>query len=688
MIHEVAFDAVKKYLDTTLIFRNITFLVRQGDKVGLIGANGCGKTTILKLIAGILKLNHCAGYPYAPVPPGYDEGWVKISKYTRCAYLEQIPQYDEALRVLDVLNLNFSDVHQLEEKMRAMERDMAQLKGDSLNKALAAYSDLVQLYEFKGGYETEEKLSKICTGLKFNENFLEQNFQSLSGGEKTTVILGKLLMDAPDVLLLDEPTNHLDMESVEWLQSYIRQYKVMVIVVSHDRYFLDQSVTKIIEVENKECQTYHGNYSDYLKQKEENLSIQADQYKEQKKKIDKMEQSIKRLRAWADQSDNNKFYKRAASMQIQLNKMNKVQKPLSAAKGMRMSIITGERSGNVVIHVERLSKGFGERVLFKKADLLIQYGERVALIGPNGCGKTTFLKMLFNETQPDEGSLSLGAHIHMAYLPQQLDFEDEELTLLEYFREDLTIPEGKAREHLAKFLFYGGNVFKKIKLLSGGERVRLKLSKLLYGNVNLLILDEPTNHLDIASIESIETALLSFQGTILFISHDRYFINKTCDRIIAVEEYAFKSYLGNYDYYKEVKAAEALMYEQQKSSSAPLSDKTVKHSGEMPDNNNVKGSIDVQLDCNAIQTDNISRNSHARHANNTQRISMKSQKEQEKLENNIQTRESQLSRIELDMQSCESDFEALNTLFKERERLQAELQDLYEAWDDLIDLQE
>ncbi len=549
-MHEISLDGVKKYMDANLILRNISFQINEGEKVGIIGDNGSGKTTILKLIAGILKLNHCAGYPYAPVPPGYDEGWVKISKGTECSYHEQIPQYKEKMKVIDVLNLNFDEVHRIETKMHELEKSMHNLEGTDLKRTLEKYSELIQMYEVKDGYAIEEKLSKICKGLKFDENFLRQDFQLLSGGEKTIVILGKLLIDTPDALLLDEPTNHLDMDSVEWLQDYIKHYKGIVIVVSHDRYFLNHVATKIIEIENKKCVTYIGNYSEYMKQKAENLRIQSNHFKEQNKKISNMEQSVKELRNWAMKSDGNKFYKRAASMQIKIDKMQRIDKPILDKQNMKVNIKSSDRSGNLVIKASKLSKMFTNKIIIEQADLLVQYGESVALVGPNGCGKTTFLKLLLGEVSPDNGEVSLGANVRMAYLPQNIVFTNEEQTVLDYFREDICVLEEKARNHLSKFMFGDGNVYKKIKILSGGERSRLKLSKLLFMDVNLLILDEPTNHLDISSIESIETALSQFKGTIFLISHDRYFINKICKRVISIEENAFKSYLGDYDYYK------------------------------------------------------------------------------------------------------------------------------------------
>ena len=551
-MYDIALDGVKKYMDTTLVLKDITFMVNGGEKAGIIGENGCGKSTVLKLISGQLTLNHCAGYPYAPVPPGYDEGWVIKPKEAVCAYLDQMPDYPAGLKVIDVLNLAFEEVRKIELDMRKLEEEMKIYEGRELDMVLKKYSELIQAYELKGGYEVTEKLSRICKGLKFEESFLNREFHLLSGGEKTTVVLGKLLIDNPDILLLDEPTNHLDMESVEWLEEYLKNYKGTVIIVSHDRYFLDNVVTKIIEIEDKVCDTYKGNYTRYAELKEEKVRILYDNYKEQQKKINSMEKSVKDLRDWALKADNKKFFQRAASMQIRLDKMERIDKPVQK-RNMKLNINAAERSGNITIQAEGLAKGFGDRQLLKEAGMLIHYGERVALIGANGSGKTTFLKILLGEEKPDIGTVKLGASVRLAYLPQKLYFENEELTVLDYFREDINILEGKAREYLAKFLFYGGNVFKKIKHLSGGERIRLKLSRLLYEDINLLILDEPTNHLDTVSIENLEEALETFKGTVFFISHDRYFINKIGERVIAIEDSTFKSYSGNYDYYKSIK---------------------------------------------------------------------------------------------------------------------------------------
>lgn len=641
---EVSFDGVKKYLDTSLILKNISFMVTEGEKVGIVGENGSGKTTILKLIAGILHLNHCAGYPYAPVPPGYDEGWVNTPKGAVCAYLDQIPQFPYGTSVLDVLKSAFDEVYRLEKDIHELEAEMQHLEGVDLERTLRRYSELIQAFELMEGYHVEEKLNRVCKGLHFDENFLLQEFNSLSGGEKTTVTLGKLLIDMPEILLLDEPTNHLDMESVEWLEEYLKSYKGIVIVVSHDRYFLDHVVTKIIEVEDKVSDTYLGNYSDYIVQKDEKLKIQYENYKEQNKKMDAMEQSVKQLRDWAMKADNNKFFKRAASIQNKLDKMEKVDKP-SMKQNMKLTFQQAERSGKITIKASDLSKGFDNKNLFHNAEMEVHYGERVALIGPNGCGKTTFLKMLLGEEQPDYGTVYFGANVLAAYLPQTVTFPDEELTVLDYFREDLFILEGKAREYLAKFMFYGGNVYKKIKLLSGGERLRLKLSKLLFSDTNLLILDEPTNHLDTNSIESMEEALAGFRGTIFFISHDRYFINKISDRVIAIEEGTFHSYLGNYDYYKSIKDKQS----QQDESVLPVK------SEQQRDKNRY----------NRKQVPSKVENKEAEAA---------------KAENRIRDIEHRLKEIEVSMEAEAANYEALSRLFTEKEELSKDLEEALEVW--------
>jgi ATP-binding cassette, subfamily F, member 3 len=554
---ELKLNGIKKYMEATLVLKNITFEVYQGEKVAIVGVNGSGKSTILKLIAGIEPMNYYPGYPQTS-SYGYDEGLINRSRGATVAYLEQSPAYPQGVKVIDVLNLAFAEVDGIEIQMRELEEQMKTLEDTALERALIKYSDLVQLYEAKGGYEKEEKVSKVCTGLKFNESFLNKDFDLLSGGEKTRVGLGKLLIHNPDILLLDEPTNHLDMDSIEWLEGYLKNYKGMVLIVSHDRYFLDHVVNKVVEVEDMESITYKGNYSDFVSQKEENMRIQYEHFREQQKKIKTQENQIKSLREWALRADNNKFFRRAASIQKKLDKLNRIDKPVFEKKNMKLDFNVADRSGKETIKSKGLNKSYEDKEIFKSADLMIHFGERVGLVGPNGSGKTTFLRMLLGEEQPDNGMVALGANVMAAYLPQKITFTNEELTVIETFRENISILEGKAREYLSKFMFYKKSPYKKVKFLSGGERIRLKLAMLLYQDINLLILDEPTNHLDIDSIETLEEALEDFKGTIFFISHDRYFINKMAERVVAVEDRGFKSYFGNYDDYKSEIEKESL----------------------------------------------------------------------------------------------------------------------------------
>lgn len=644
---ELSLVNVKKYMEATLVLKNINFQIYSGEKVGIVGVNGSGKTTVLKLIAGILPMDYCVGYPGA-TSPGYDEGFINKPSGATCAYLEQIPQYENGIKVIDVLKMAFSEVYEIEEKMHKLEDEMKVLKGEELERSLKQYSRLVQSYEVKGGYNTEEKLAKICTGLKFTQNFLDKEFNLLSGGEKTTVILGKLLMDNPDILLLDEPTNHLDMDSIEWLERYLNNYDGIVIIVSHDRYFLDNVVSKIIEIEDMESKTYKGNYSSYVKQKEEKLLEQMHNYKEQQKEIKSMESTIKDLRDWAIRADNSKFFKRAASMEKRLERMKSnedAQKPKIENKTMKLNFKNSERSGEETIKAKGLCKSYIDKVIFNEADLLINFKERVALVGPNGSGKTTFLKMLLGEEAPDKGTVELGANVKVGYLPQVITFDNEEYTVIQAFRDDISILEGQAREYLSKFMFFGNSVFKKVKALSGGERIRLKLSMLLYEDINLLILDEQTNHLDIDSIETLEEALEEFKGTIFFISHDRYFINKIGERIIAIEDNKFKSYLGNYDYYKEI-----------------------------------QDRVKLEKEINDLQKEKVIKKEKKKKEIDEVK---KRENEIKKLEIKIKKLEKELEGIELTMSNLELNYEELNELFSKKEELSEELEKVMEEWIEL-----
>lgn len=639
---ELSINKLEKYLDSNKIFDDITLNIYDGEKVGIVGDNGCGKTTLLKIICGIYEMTRD------------DKGSIFITKNASISYLDQMPSYSQDTTVLDVLNKAFDTVKEAEVKMKELESKMREFKDEKLERALKEYNRLQEFYEAHDGYKQDEKLKRICTGLKINEEFLKKDFKILSGGEKTTVVLGKILIENPDILLLDEPTNHLDMESCEWLEGFLKSYKGMVIIVSHDRYFLDNVVTKIIEIEDKESTIYQGNYSDYTKQKEENMLIEFNQYKEQQKKIEAMENAIKRLRDWASRGDNEKFFKRAASMQKALDKIKRIDKPKMEKTTIKLNFNETERSGNEVLNIKNLSKSYEDKILFDNAELNVRFKERVGVIGKNGCGKTTLLKMILNEEEKYGGDISLGENIKLAYLPQNIEFEYEERSVIDEFRKDISMVEGQARGYLSKFMFYGSDVFKKIRHLSGGERIRLKLSKLLYEDINLLIMDEPTNHLDIGSIETLEEALNNFKGTIIFISHDRYFLNKMSERIVAIENGKFESYLGNYDYYKENKQLTSMEKQSTDESDNPIN--CGKNSKDMWKNKKDEGRELKKLKSKA-----------------------------ERMELNISDLEEKIREIDKSMVECACEYDKLNELDLIKKDLEQELDGMISEWESLVE---
>ncbi|MGL5755519.1 MAG: ribosomal protection-like ABC-F family protein [Paraclostridium sp.] len=531
---ELEVKNLEKSYGANLIFKDINFDVKSKERVAVVGKNGSGKSSIFKIIVN---------------KEVKDRGIILIRKGLKIGYLEQIPEF-ENYKVKEILNLGFPQLIDIEKNLRKLELKMQSVDCD-INKVLEKYSKLQVEYENLGGYEKETTISKVCSGLSISDELLEAEFDALSGGEKTRIMLGKLLVEKPDILLLDEPTNHLDMKSVEWLEAYLNDYLGSVIIISHDRYFIDRVVTKVVEIENLESKIYIGNYSSYIKQKEENLLLDAHHYKEQQKKINSMEESIKRLKVFSRNGENEKFVKRAQSMQKRLDKIEKLENPNKKKDNMKINITNNTKQSQDVISIKDGRKSFGDKLLFENIDILIRKGENVALIGKNGCGKSTLIKIILELEKLDSGSLQVANSSKIGYLPQNVEFEDEDKSILDWFRDDITIVEGKAREYLAKYMFYKEDVFKKVKSLSGGEKSRLKLSKILYFDINLLVLDEPTNHLDIESINNLEHVLKNFKGSILFVSHDRYFINKVSHRILSIEGNSILNWNGDYEYYKE-----------------------------------------------------------------------------------------------------------------------------------------
>ncbi|MBC2170699.1 ribosomal protection-like ABC-F family protein [Listeria booriae] len=534
----VALNNVTKRFTGDLILEKISLQVEEGERIGLIGRNGEGKSTILKIIARLETV---------------DDGIVSVKRSATVGLLNQMPTVSGNAIVRDYLRTAFADVLALQAELTELEQRMTT---DMSERLLAQYGEKQARFIDLGGYNLDTNMDKILHGLGIS-NLAEKFWKQLSGGERTKVSLAKMLLEEPDLLLLDEPTNHLDLQAVDWLTQFLRAYKGTVLVVSHDRYFLDEVVQKIVELENKELITYHTNFSGYLVEREERLLKEFRDYKDQQKKIKKMQQAIKRLRQWAMEANppNDALFRRAKNMEKALARIDVLKKPALEQKNMRLEFEESKRSGEDVVIFDAVWKQFGDRVLFDGLDCHIRQKERVAIVGNNGAGKSTFLKMVLGEVAPDVGTVHVGPSVDIAYLSQHMDVGDENQTVLEAFRDKVAVVEGDARHMLATFLFYGEMVFRKVANLSGGERMRLSLAQFMNQPVNTLLLDEPTNHLDIASREVLEEALRNFEGTIITISHDRFFMNQICDRTLWLENGEIVSYGGNYSYASEKRKA-------------------------------------------------------------------------------------------------------------------------------------
>lgn len=523
---------VMKSFGGNIIFENISLEIKNGERVGLVGRNGSGKTTIFGLLTGKESL---------------DAGAIHMKKGTRIGHVAQIPKFDEVMTVYDVLSSAFKVEKELEKEMHALEKNMAvEQEQSALEKLMERYGVIQEKFAFLGGYEIEANIMKVANGLQVTDLF-SRVFTELSGGEQTKVSLAYMLLQKPDLLLLDEPTNHLDLFAVEWLEQFLKEYTGTVIVISHDRYFLDEVVTKIFDLEDGEIHVYHTNYSQFVEEKEERLLQEFQAYQEQQKKIKKMKEAIKRLREWANQANppNEGLHKRARNMERALERIEKLKRPILERKQMGLQFEGQERSGKDVVVMKEVSKGFAGRPLFEQANLHVRFQERAAIVGRNGTGKTTLLKLLLEEINPDVGEIRIGSSVKIGYLSQHT-YGNVKSNVLEAFREYVAITEGEARHILAKFLFYGPAVFKKVTQLSGGEKMRLRLAQLMYQDINFLILDEPTNHLDIESREVLEEALEQYNGTILAVSHDRYFLNKLFEKTYWIDECKLFEFAGNY----------------------------------------------------------------------------------------------------------------------------------------------
>ena len=528
---------ISKSFGSNEIIKDANFLVNEHEKVAIVGVNGAGKTTLLKILTGEERA---------------DSGNVILAKDAKLGYLRQINNVDSTLSIIDELYTVIEHILNMEKRMLEMQEQMQHLSGEELEALYSSYTALTHSYELMDGYAAKSKVIGILKGLGFDENDFERKINTLSGGQKTRVFLAKLLLEEPDIILLDEPTNHLDLRSIEWLESYLLNYKGAVIIVSHDRYFLDKIVSKVIDIENAEVQMYSGNYSDFSAKKKMLLDAKMKEYLNQQQEIKHQEAVITKLK----QFNREKSIKRAESRQKQLEKIDRVEAPVTHIENMKLSLDISKESGKDVLTVHDLSKSFDEKHLFSNINFEIKRGERVAIIGDNGTGKTTLLKIINGLLSPDTGEVIYGSNVSIAYYDQEHQVLHMDKTLFDEISD--TYPEmnnTQIRNILAAFLFTGEDVFKKIGDLSGGERGRVSLVKLMLSKANFLLLDEPTNHLDILSKDVLESALNSFPGTICYVSHDRYFINKTATRILDLTGNRLLNYIGNYDYYIEKREA-------------------------------------------------------------------------------------------------------------------------------------
>lgn len=532
---EIVLNNICKNYGNKKILKNINLEIKTKDKVALIGPNGCGKTTILKMI--MKKETPTSGEIY-------------ISKNRKIGFLSQYP--DESLSEKEVKNIiysSFKEINEIKEKLNYLENEMSNLNEQELNRIIVKYSNIQEKFISIGGYEIDSKVDKITSAFKVTE-LLDKKYKELSGGEKTIINLICILLEEPDILLLDEPTNHLDISMMEWLENYLSNSDKTLIIVSHDRYFLDKVANKVVLIDNGEEEIFHGNYSYYLKENEQRIMREFNEYKNQQKKIEAMKNSIKKLKEYGKLAYpcGEKFFKRAASIEKRLEKIELLDNP-KKNYNFNLNFSFQERSGKSVIEFNKFNYRIGNKELFNNAELYIKYQEKVCIMGPNGSGKSTLIKEIINKNS----NIKIGSNINIGYIPQNIYFENENISVIEEAKKYFNGYEEYLRSALIKFLFYSEGIYTKLSKLSGGERLRLKLFCLMQQNNNLLILDEPTNHIDVNTKEILEEAIKSYKGTVIVVSHDRFFINKIATRIIHIENKKLVSYIGNYDDYKNKK---------------------------------------------------------------------------------------------------------------------------------------
>ena len=598
------------------ILENLSFEVQEGECLVILGRNGCGKTTLFKILTGEMD---------------YDDGEVYVNPNKRLGLISQIPVFPEGYTVEDVLRSAFEDLMNIRRKMEKLEKDMLYFAS---SEQLAEYDRLSNRFESGGGYEMDVEVDKICNGLGITDDQRNQLFDSLSGGEKTRVNLARLLLEKTDILLLDEPTNHLDLKNVEWLEGYINAFKGTVLAISHDRYFIDQVADRVMEIVDGHGEFYSGNYTFYIDEKQARFDLQMKQYQQEQAKLKQLGYTLERMKGWG--TNNRAMYRRAMSIQHRMERIQKTERP-KTEKTMKANFGEKDFSGDVVFKMKNVSKGFGDRTLFSDVELLVEAGERIALLGDNGTGKSTFIKCLLGE-EGCEGKIQFGPTVKWGYLPQTIHFEHPERTLYDTMLYEKNCTPQTARDRLGAFMFSGEDVFKTVGNLSGGEKSRLRLCMLMDEKINLLILDEPTNHLDIASREWVEAAIEEFEGVLLFVSHDRYFIEKFAERVWVLEDGGIRDFKCGYKKYRSIIDHEAAAKQPVVAELKPKKEKP-------------KGGT----------------------------------KEQEKLvrrlEREIEKQEAAIAELDEKMIAAAADYQELTRLMEEKEEAEMNLLDLMEQWE-------
>ena len=613
-------DLVKSFDADDNILDGLTFDVQAGERVGIMGRNGAGKTTLFRILTGEI---------------GYDSGEVIFAPGKKVGLISQIPKYPAGYTVEQVLRTAFAGLEKLKRQLSELE---AQMGAHPSREVLTQYDALMDRFTTGGGYETEVELQKVVNGLNIPPEMRQREFTMLSGGEKTRVNLARLLLEKTDILLLDEPTNHLDMKSVEWLEEYILRFKGTVLTISHDRYFLDRIVQRIVELRGGKAEFYTGNYSAYVVEKQARFDLQLKQYEQEQAKLKQLGYTVERMKGWG--INNRSLYRRAMSIQHRMERIEKTERPVTE-KQLKLRFEEKDFFGDEVFTIRDLGKSFDDKTLFDHVELEVKGGERIALLGDNGTGKSTFLKILLGETLADHGKIKFGPTVKTAYLPQIIHFDHPERTLYDTMLYEKNCTPQVARDRLGAFLFQGEDVFKTVANLSGGEQSRLRLCMLMDEKINLLILDEPTNHLDIASREWIEAAVEDYEGTLLFVSHDRYFVDRFATRIWVLEDGTIQDYRCGYEKYRSILAHEA-----EKPKAAPVK-------AEKKEKAKTKGG-DKALE-----------------------------KKLRAVERDIEKQEALVAEFEPQIEAAASDYQELTRLLAEKEAAEAQLEALMEQWEQL-----